>query len=447
MSARFRPRTLFRRVYLHGVLLLLLVMVAFGLAGILLGRDDQLRADPARLAQHVGRLVSSLPDDALAAQLPQLAQGLDVNVVVYTDDGRRVAAAGRRPLPPLPPDEVASLHDPQKAHFRRRLAAASEAGPGRYLRLSLRISHGELLLRFLGMLGVVIAVLAAASAPLARAISRPIERLAQVARRIGEGDLEARAALDRTDEIGALGRTLDEMAERLGRLLESHRELLANVSHELRTPLARIRVSLSLAAEAPPGEAARHLLAIEEDVVELETLVGDLLTASRLDAGGGLVLRREAVVPRGLVEAAIGRFSRLHPGREVSSRLDDVREVQGEAGLLARVLDNLLDNAARYSEPPSPIDVSLEPDGSGVVITVRDRGIGIDPEDQARLFTPFFRADRSRDRNTGGVGLGLTLSKRIVEAHGGRIAIESRSGEGTTVRLWLPGSPPSSARA
>src|SRR4029453_12543425 len=96
---------------------------------------------------------------------------------------------------------------------------------------------------------------------------------------------------------GALGRTLDEMAERLGRLLESHRELLANVSHELRTPLARIRVSLSLAAEAPPEEAARHLQAIEEDVAELEALVGDLLTASRLDAGGGPVPRRAGGSP------------------------------------------------------------------------------------------------------------------------------------------------------
>src|SRR5262249_61055501 len=107
--------------------------------------------------------------------------------------------------------------------------------------------------------------------------------------------LGGRAGLHRSDEIGARGRALDGMAERLGRLLESRRELLANVSHELRPPLARIRVSLSLAAEAPPADAARLLQAIEEDVAELETLVGDVLTASRLDAGGGLVLRREPV--------------------------------------------------------------------------------------------------------------------------------------------------------
>jgi signal transduction histidine kinase len=152
------------------------------------------------------------------------------------------------------------------------------------------------------------------------------------------------------------------------------------------------------------------------------------------------VLRREAVPPRALVEAAVVRFSRLHPGREVASRLEDVPDVQGEPALLARVLDNLLDNAARYSEPGSPIEVSLAGDAAGIAIAVRDHGIGIAPEDQARLFTPFFRADRSRDRHTGGVGLGLTLSKRIVEAHGGRIDVESRRDEGTTVRVSLPGT-------
>jgi two-component system, OmpR family, sensor kinase len=432
------PRTLFRRVYLHGVLLLVLVAVAFALAGIFLGRDEQLRANPVRLSHHVGMLVAPLNDDAIAAQLPEIADGLDVNLVVYTDDGRRVAAAGHRVLPPLPPEEVALLRRQGNPRRHRHLVAASAAGPGRYLRLSLRISHGELLLRGLGVLSLVVLLLALASAPLARAISRPIEQLAQVARRLGEGDLGARASLKRTDEIGALGRTLDEMAERLGRLLEGHRELLANVSHELRTPLARIRVSLSLATEAPPGEAARHLRAIEEDVAELETLVGDLLTASRLDAGGRLVLRRERVEPKALVEAARGRFERRHAGRRLETRLEDVPAIDGERALLARVLDNLLDNAARYSEAPSPIEVTLGAEADGVAFAVRDHGVGLSPEDQGRLFTPFFRADRSRDRNTGGVGLGLTLSKRIVEAHGGRITVESRPGEGTTIQVRLP---------
>jgi signal transduction histidine kinase len=289
-------------------------------------------------------------------------------------------------------------------------------------------------------------VVALASAPLARAIARPIEQLGRVARRLGEGDLRARAGLTGRDEIGALGQTFDEMADRLERLLKGHRELLAGVSHELRTPLARIRVSLDLAAEAPPPEAARHLAAIGEDVAELEALVADLLTTSRLDAGGGLVLRRERVDLRSLVEAALQRLARTHPGRRVEAHLEaEAPPLEAEPGLLARVLDNLLDNAARYSDPASPLEVELrraptEAGGEtgGVSLTVRDRGIGIAPEDQARLFTPFFRADPSRARHTGGVGLGLALAKQIVEAHGGRITLMSQVGVGTTVGVWLP---------
>jgi signal transduction histidine kinase len=433
-----RSRTLFRRIYLHGVLLLLLVVVSFAVAGIFLGRDEQLRANPVRLAHHVGALLAPLPDDAIAAQLPELADSLDVNLAVYADDGRRIAAAGHRVPSPLPPPEVALLHRVDHEPRHRHLVGASAAGPGRYVRLSLQISHRDLLLRFLAMLFVVVIVLALVSAPLARAISRPIERLAQVARRLGEGDLGARAALDRSDEIGALGRTLDEMAERLGRLLEGHRDLLANASHELRTPLARIRVCLSLAAEAPPEDTARHLRAIEEDLEELESLVSDLLTASRLDAGGRLVLHRDTVETRALVEAARARFERRHPGRRLVAEIGEAPAIDAEGPLLARALDNLLDNAARYSEPPTPIELTLRPEDGGVAFAVRDSGIGIAAEDQERLFTPFFRADRSRDRHTGGVGLGLALSKRIAEAHGGRIAVESAPGAGATVRVWLP---------
>ena len=112
-----------------------------------------------------------------------------------------------------------------------------------------------------------------------------------------------------------------------------------------------------------------------------------------------------------------------------------------DPAMLRRVIDNLLDNAAKYSEAPAPVALVASAKDGMLQVAVRDEGIGIDPQDMPRLFTPFFRTDRSRARGTGGVGLGMALAKRIVEAHGGSIAVESRPGLGTTVTFRVPGEP------
>jgi signal transduction histidine kinase len=109
-----------------------------------------------------------------------------------------------------------------------------------------------------------------------------------------------------------------------------------------------------------------------------------------------------------------------------------------DPAMLRRAIENLLDNAAKYSEPSAPVEVAARRDGAGVALEVRDHGIGIDPADLARLFTPFFRTDRSRARGTGGVGLGLALARRIAEAHGGTIGAQAAAGGGTLFRVRLP---------
>ncbi|HVQ29660.1 MAG TPA: HAMP domain-containing sensor histidine kinase [Vicinamibacteria bacterium] len=432
-----RPRTLYRRIYAHGLVLLVMIALALVVAGILFGRSLRWRLHPDRLAQQVASALADVPDPALPGALARTADDLDVNVGVYADDGRALAGFGRVP-PPLSPEEAVALHSDPRAVRDRRFLSSTAAGPGRYLRVSVRALEGDLFLRLVGALAVVVLVVSLVSAPLARAIARPLEHLAGVARRLGEGDLTARSGLQRGDEIGALARTLDEMAGRLEGLLAGQRELLANVSHELRTPLARIRMSLALAAEGEPALARRHVEAIEEDVAELEALISDLLTSSRLDAAGALALQLERVDPKEVLEAALARFARLHPTRAVTVKQGLAPALRAERGLVARVLDNLLDNAARYSEAPSPLEAELGEGEGGVVFLVRDHGIGIAAEDLEHLFTPFYRTDRSRARHTGGAGLGLALSRKIVESHGGRLTLESQAGRGTTVRVWLP---------
>jgi two-component system, OmpR family, sensor kinase len=232
------------------------------------------------------------------------------------------------------------------------------------------------------------------------------------------------------------------MAGRLDRQVRAEKELLANVSHELRTPLARLRLALELAAEGDLAQARRHLSGMEEDLAEIERLVEDVLTASRLELGaasGSEPLHRSPVAIRELVQSTAERFRVAHPDRELRvEAAEGMPELSADPVLLRRVLENLLANAAKYSDAPAPILLSAVARDGSVLVEVRDRGIGIDPGDVPRLFTPFFRTDRSRARGSGGTGLGLALARRVVEAHGGTITVESRPGEGTAMRVALP---------
>jgi signal transduction histidine kinase len=229
------------------------------------------------------------------------------------------------------------------------------------------------------------------------------------------------------------------MAERIERLVRGQRELLANVSHELRTPLARIRVALDLASEGSSQDAAAQLSGIAGDLAELERLTNDILTSARLEVSSALPpLRVERTAACEMVEEAAGRFRALHPGGALllENGCGDA-QVDVDRMMLRRALDNLLSNAEKHGGKQQ-IALVAGVAGGRVTIEVRDRGAGIPPEDMKRIFMPFFRGDRSRARQTGGLGLGLLLARRILEAHRGTLEIESRVGEGTVARIRVP---------
>jgi signal transduction histidine kinase len=292
-------------------------------------------------------------------------------------------------------------------------------------------------------------VLALISIPLARSLARPVERLATLARALGQGDLARRARSERSDEIGDLARAFDEMADRLEALRRSEKELLANVSHELRTPLARIRLALELVRGGDARRADSYFADIEEDLAELEQLLESVMTAARLDLARGEAgttlppLRKEPVEGGKLLDAAIARFRIHHPERTLRTERDpDLPVVEVDPGLMRRVLDNLLDNAVKFSEPEDAIEVEArrgdQRNAEPLVIRVKDRGIGIAEEDLPRVFEPFFRTDRSRARATGGVGLGLAIARRVLEAHGAVISVESSPHDGTRFSIEIP---------
>ncbi len=434
MLSRLRTR-LVVRLYVAGLVQLLAIAVVFQLISSVV-------ASPVRtMMEHVARFASNDlcaragDPSALEQELTRLRDELGLSVSITDSRGQSVARTGGPADAGIPAPELgASCTTPQgeRLAMRYRVMPLEPPAP---------LAAGLVLL--------VLTVIAGPAWFTARSIARPLARMGAAARAFGQGNLEARVGLHRPDELGDVGAAFDQMADRVVHLLRAEKELLANVSHELRTPLARIRVALDLAAE---GTQLEHesLQDVARDLAELERIVGDVLATARLTvvaSGPSLPLRLEDADPADVVHEAVARFMTLHPTRPLSVAIEPaLPTLPLDRVLVRRVVDNLLDNAHTYTEDPqATIGVEARREGDEVVIEVVDPGAGMSEADLARAFEPFFRSDRSRSRATGGLGLGLALSRRIVEAHGGAISLSSRPGQGTRacVRLRAPVSRPS----
>ncbi len=287
-------------------------------------------------------------------------------------------------------------------------------------------------------------VLVLAFIPLARSIVRPVERITAAARAFGAGQLRARVGMKRRDELGTLANVFDDMAARLERLIRSERELLANVSHELRTPLSRIRVLLELASDVEAHDVRRYLAEVATDLAELERLVDDVLTSARLNAdtagAGGPPLRWARIAPAAIVDDIAARFAERHPTRELHVKRDGLpEELELDAMMVRRAIENVLDNAVTHSRADRAVVLRVAPANGGFEVAVEDSGVGMTDSELSQLFTPFYRADSSRTRSSGGVGLGLALARSIARAHGGDARVESAAGVGTVVSLTFFG--------
>lgn len=449
-SPRFRPArgprgSMFRRVYLHGLLLLVLVGLAVGAVGWAIGRTFPPMRLPDRIAHLTAERLGEVEADParLRHELDRTADALGGAITAYRADGAVLGTSAQPPLPPLDAAQRAAVaRGPLHVVDREAFTFAAELPGGRGYVLITAPPRSPHLGRAAALVAAVLLALALGSIPLARSIAAPLERLTAAAQALGAGDLSVRSNLRAGGEVGQLARAFDEMADRIERLLRGERELLANVSHELRTPMARIRVALELAAEGDLERARRFLGEIGADLDALDRLVEEILTAARLDAAagpGGLPMHRERVALAALAEDAADRFRAEHPARPIALELAEPSpEVDADPALVGRLLRNLLDNAHKYSDPGEPVTLAARGEAGAAVLEVRDRGIGIAPQDLPRLFTSFFRADAGRARDPGGVGLGLALAKRIAEAHGGTIAAESAPGKGTAIRVTLP---------
>jgi signal transduction histidine kinase len=301
-----------------------------------------------------------------------------------------------------------------------------------------RPSGRRILLTMLGVIALVLVLTLAPTFAFARTIARPLQTLSDAARAFGRGETTTRTNLTARDELGAVGRAFDDMASKIEQLLRTQRAMMADISHELRTPLTRIKLALDLAG-ADPKAAQQVLDDVGADLEEIEQIIEDVFVVVRLDSADSAVIRRTEVDVVKLVHRSAARFEAHHAAHPLELELGEIScaKVQADEALLRRALDNLLDNAAKYSPEGTPVVLRLRDQRDAYAVEVVDHGIGMSTNELELAFTPFWRADHSRTRETGGVGLGLALARRIARAHGGDVELESRRAEGTVARLTL----------
>ena len=270
----------------------------------------------------------------------------------------------------------------------------------------------------------------------AAGVISPIRKIAGSIALFGQGNLGIRVETDRDDEIGQLGRSFNEMAERLERLITSERRLLSDISHELRSPLARLKFAMKLARTSP--DPASAIERIERDVNRIASLVADIVEINVVEDDPALQEQREISV-RDIIYEVVRDCSVEADARGCTIEVNGTvcGQVQGNPELLRRAVENVLRNAIRYSPEKSPIELSISETDEDAHIVVRDFGPGVPQAAIARIFDPFFRVEEARNTNGGGSGLGLSIAKRAVHLHRGSITAENAT-PGLRVKIAIP---------
>jgi signal transduction histidine kinase len=285
---------------------------------------------------------------------------------------------------------------------------------------------------------------------LSNTVTERILFLKDAAEEIAAGNLETRVPVTGRDELSALAVSFNQMAEQLQtadqkqrELDQLRRDLVAWASHDLQTPLTSMRAILEALADGvvdDPETVKRYLNTAQRDVLSLSALIDDLFQMSQLDAGG-FPLNRAPSSLGDLVSDTLESFSELayRESIRLEGRVEpDVDPVLMDTQAIGRVLNNLVGNALRYTHAGGAIEVQARRVAQGVEVSVRDTGEGIQAADLPRIFERFYRGEKSRNRGTGGAGLGLAIAQGIVHAHGGDIRVESESGKGTRFTFHLP---------
>ena len=323
----------------------------------------------------------------------------------------------KTPAPALPPPAPGSTYAPPSSSFADAIY--------RLTMLSAAIA---------AVIAILVTLL------LSRRMLHPVAALTAAARRMETGDLSVRVKAESNDEIGSLAHAFNAMADSLARNEQLRRNMVSDVAHELRTPLTNLRGYLEAAREGMVQPDQQYLENLYEEAMLLNRLTDDLQELALAEAGQ-LRLARQAVNMGDLAQTAIDGVHVWAAGRGLSLRLDVAPAlplVDADPARVGQVLRNLLSNALDFTPRGGEVSVIVRAEGNDVRVEVHDTGPGIAAEHLPFIFERFYRVDPSRARSTGGAGLGLTIVKNLVEAHGGRVWVESTPGVGSTFGFSLP---------
>ncbi|WP_339136429.1 MAG: HAMP domain-containing sensor histidine kinase [Candidatus Electrothrix sp. GW3-4] len=270
--------------------------------------------------------------------------------------------------------------------------------------------------------------------PLVRHITKPIIRMTRAAEEIAKGNFNVSINEPRADEIGRLATTINHMATRLDEFVKGQKRFLGDAAHELGSPVARIQFGLGVLEQRLEGGNQERVQDVMEDVEEMSKLIRELLAFSRADMNSGAI-ELEQILLLPVVEAAVRREAT--PTVQIDVQTDPGISALASADLLTRALANLLRNAVKYAGEAGPITVTAQEKDGQVILIVKDSGPGVAKEYLDRLFDPFFRPEPSRDRDSGGVGLGMAIVKTCVAACKGTVSARNREPKGFAVTIIL----------
>lgn len=402
-------------------------------------------------AEAVGHSYEEHGCAGLQAYMAQIRQSSTLDAFAFDESGKQLCAAD------APPGaiELARTTEPGKLKFRF-------SRDEHFAALRQQVASGKLyvlvaamppmppfgpppLARTVERLLIAIIISGLICFLLARYLASPIGQMRLAAQQIARGNLEARAgsAGSRADEVGQLARDFDHMAAQLQSLFHAQSRLITDISHELRSPLARLSVALGLARKQTSPEATAQLDRIERETERLNEMVERLLTLSRLESARATPKKALINLPELVREAvADGDFEARSRNCRVELKTAADCSVMGSSDLLRSAVENVLRNAIHYTGEGTSVEVTLSCAGSGdqqrATVAVRDHGPGVPENELQNLFQPFYRLDRSRERQTGGVGLGLAIAQRAVLLHDGNIRASNAQGGGLKVEITLP---------